>query len=151
MFKKTIIMHVLAFIFGVTQLQAQDTLQILNSFILLEVDTAQMHTLPTNINASNVNNISFCVKVVAVFSDTSDIDSVHIKVGRTLGGQDVANVSFAYNGGGITPVLPDFVPNEEGFCICVAPTAQSAHTLYLEIWADDKTGNTTPVYSMQVN
>ena len=147
MFKKTILMQLFAFILGITQIQAQNSLQIVNSFILLELDTSQVQVPVTNPSA--LDSISFCVKVVALFSDTSAIDSIHIKVGRSLGGQDVANISFAYQGG--NPTIPDFEAREEGFCIRVAPSVQNAHTLFLEIWADDKTGNTTPVYSMQVN
>lgn len=151
MFKKTILMSVITLFLGTTQLQAQDTLQILNSFIWIELDSSNTNIPPVNINSNNINSMSFCVKVVALFTDTSDIDSIHIKVGRAAGVSNVASVSFAYNGGNISPALPDFVPNEEGFCICVAPSLRNAHRLFLEIWADDKTGNTTPVYSMQVN
>lgn len=151
MFKKTIVMSLFTLILGIAQIQAQDTLQILNSYILIEIDTAHTHSLPANANVNSLNSISFCVKVVALFSDTSDIDSIHIKVGRSIGAQDVANVGFAYNGGSISPILPEFVASEKGFCICVAPAARNAYTLYLEIWADDKTGGTTPVYRMQIN
>lgn len=144
-------MSVLALILKTPQIQAQDTLKILNSFILLELDSTSTHAPPPNANANSLNSISFCVKVVALFSDTSDIDSIHIKVGRNAGSGNVANVSFAYKGGNISPTLPEFDPNEQGFCICVAPSVHNAHRLFLEIWADDKSGNSTPPYRMQVN
>lgn len=151
MFKKTILMSVLTLILGLTQLQAQDTLKILDASILLELDTVQLYVSPSNINPNNLDSLGFCVKVLAAFSDTSNIDSIHIKVGRTIGGSDVAHLSFAYNSGNPSSVLTNFLANETGFCVCVAPSAYNAYTLYLELWAEDKTGYTTPVYSTQVN
>lgn len=151
MFKKTILMSVLTLILGATQLQAQDSLKILNSFIQIELDSVSSHNLPANANPNSMSSLSFCVKVIALFSDTSNIDSIHIKVGRSQGSDNVANVSFAYNGGNISPALPEFVANQEGFCICVAPSVHNAYRLHLEIWADDKQGNRTPSYQMQVN
>jgi len=136
---------------GHSSLQAQDTLRVLNAFVLLEIDTTQQHAVPNVSNPNAMDSIAFCVKVLALFSDTTDLDRVYIKVGRTPGAQDVANVSFAYNGGNIVPLLPEFEPNPQGFSVCVSPSAKAASTLYLEVWADDKLGNTTPVYTTQVN
>lgn len=151
MSNKTKLMSILMLILGVSQIQAQDTLKILNSFIQIELDSTKSHHLPANANPNSLSSLSFCIKVIALFSDTSAIDSIHIKVGRTHGSGNVANVSFAYNGGNISPVLPEFAPNEQGFCICVAPSVRNAYRLHLEIWADDKQGNRTPSHHMQVN
>lgn len=146
MFSRIAIIGSLFFMIVGNSLFAQDTLKILNSFVLIEVDTAQAH-LPLG----NLDSTIFCVKVFALFSDTSDIDSVHIRVGRTVSSQDVAAVDFAYNSATISPSLLGFVPYTQGFEVCVAPVAQNAYTLFLEIWADDKAGNTTPVHSMRIN
>lgn len=152
MFKKIIAIGVLTLLLGISSIQAQqDTLKILDAFIVLELDTIQLYVSPSNINGNNLDSLGFCVKVSIEFSDTSNIDSVYLKVGRTLGAADVANLSFGYNGGNISPSIAGLVLDENGLCICVAPSEYDAYTLYLEVWADDKLGNATPVYSMKVN
>jgi hypothetical protein len=149
---KNSIVGVFMFLLGITSIQAQqDTLKILDAFIVLELDTIQLYVNPSNINGNNLDSLGFCVKVSTQFSDTSNIDSVHLKVGRTLGASDVANLSLGYNGGNISPNIASFVVDQNGFCVCVASSEYDAYTLYLEVWADDKLGNTTPIYSMKVN
>lgn len=147
MHQTKLLLSIVLLLIGLSNLQGQDTLKILNSYILLELDTTSISSSAT----SNMNSIRFCVKVAAYFSDTSDVDSVHIKVGRTPSSQDIGAVSFAYNGGSPSPVLTAFEEEETGFSFCINPSTNNAHTLYLEIWAEDKQGMTTEVYHMHVN
>lgn len=134
-----------------SNLYAQSSIQIENAIIQIELDTSQTHTLPTTINANSMASVSFCVKVIAVFSDTANIDTVHIKVGRTLGGSQVANISIPYTNSYSLITTNQLIKNEKGFSVCVNPSVTNAYKLYLEIWADDRQGNSTTVYQSQIN
>lgn len=146
MINKIILVSLVAFSLFTKKVAAQDTLEILNSFVLIELDTVQ-----SQLPLGNLDSAFFCVKVLAVFSDTSKLDSIHVRVGRTLGGNDVAAVDFSYGGLNVSPNLSGLAWNEQGFEVCVAPLAQNVYTLFLEIWADDRTGYTTPIYKMRIN
>lgn len=134
-----------------THSQVSPPLTIDQAYVVLEVDSAFRTALPSAIQSNQLDSIPFSVKVVAHFSDTSAIDSVHFRVGRSLGGQDIIQASFAYNGGTLPTTLQAFVYSNDGFNTCVATSALGVYTLYLEIWAVDKMGQTTPIYRRQIN
>lgn len=143
----------LLFMWSMTHLHGQTStpLTISEAYIVLTIDTNNVTRADAAIAHHNFNAVPFCVNVLAFFSDTSNIDTIHIKVGHRLGGNDVADLSFAYRGGSIASSISNFQYMGNGFFACVAPRAVAAVTLYLEIWAEDKLGNTTAVYRTQVN
>lgn len=132
------------FFLSETAIQAQDSLKITEAYLLLEVDTSHQAPVP-----HTPNTIPFQVHILALFSDTANIDSVHIKVGRTAGGQDVAHLHIAYRD--LVPTLTNCTLVEYGFKGCLATSTLSAYTLHLEIWADDKQGRSTTIYYNRVN
>lgn len=134
-----------------TSYAQSNALTIDQAYLVIEVDSAYRSALPVAIRSNQLDSIPFHIKVVTHFSDTSIIDSVYLKVGRSLGGQDILAVSFAYQGGTLPASLQEFMYIEEGFSSCIAGHALAAYTLYLEVWADDKMGNTTAVYRKQIN
>lgn len=149
---KTFLFGLFAWLYAMSVSYAQsNALTIEQAYLVINVDSAYQNSLPTAIHAHQLDSIPFHVKVVAYFSDTSIIDSVHFRVGRVLGGQDILAVSFAYKGGALPISLQEFIYSEGGFSSCVAESVLDAYTLYLEIWADDKMGNTTAVYRKQIN
>ncbi len=153
MFPQMVLMSFFFWMCSVSTMYSQGTssLSIDQAYLIIEVDTGYQSALSAAIRTNQLDSIPFSVKVVVHCSDTADIDSMHFRVGRSLGGQDVANVNFAYHSSALPAGLQTFARMEDGFQTCVATHVLDAYTLYLEVWADDKLGNTTPIYRKQIN
>lgn len=152
MFPKTILVVLLSWLYTMSVSYAQDNaLMIEQAYLVIEVDSAYRRALPAAIYSNQLDSIPFRIKIVAHFSDTSAIDSVHVKVGRSLGEQDICVVSFAYQGGILPTNIQEFIYSEDGFSSCISERALDAYTLYLEVWADDKMGHKTAIYRKQIN
>lgn len=129
------------------------TLQILDAHLVLESDNLtnldtlteeQLEDMDQAVLDSIFATRQFDVTASVHVSDTGNVQTVHIRIGRTQGGTDVANVSVPYTGAlpsGVVAVLKDDEEIEVEF-----GKHGNVTPLYLEVWIDDKQGNTTAVF-----
>lgn len=152
MLKKTILYCCLAILtIGVSY--GQSSLQILDAQLVLESDNLtglstltvdELEDLDQTVLDSIFANRDFFVTAAIHVSDTGNIETIHVRIGRTVGGTDLANVSVPYNGSLPSGVIGLLKGSEE---IEVEFGKHSNTTpLYLEVWIDDKQGHTTSVF-----
>lgn len=139
--------------FFITTTYSQDSLQITNTQIILESNNLsglsqlteeQLEDLDQAVLDSIFTARNFFVTAAIYVSDTSNIQAIYLRLGRTMGASDLANVVIPYNGNlpnGVVGLLKDEKELQVEF-------GEHSNTtpLYLEVWIDDRQGNTTPVY-----
>ena len=152
MLKKTVLSCLMAMLcLGLSY--GQDSLEILDAQLVLESDNLtdldnltedELEDLDQAVLDSIFAMRDFFVTAAIHVSDTGNVQTIHVRVGRTQGGSDLANISVPYDGSlpnGVVALLKDDEEIEIEF-----GKHSNTSPLYLEVWIDDKQGHTTPVF-----
>lgn len=153
MSQKATLMSILLLLFSLPFLQAQSTLEIQRAQFIIQSNNLsgvaqfseeQLEDMEQTVLDSIFANTSHSITVSINVSDTTTIQTIYVRIGRTQGGVDIANVSVPYIGALPSAVLA--LQKDSGEIQLEFGQFTNIETLYLEVWMDDTNGQTTPVY-----
>jgi len=109
--------------------------------------TSGISTTPATID---VNTQSFNLATHIELSDSSNVQNIHIKIGRQVDSSDVIDVSIPY---AYTSLPTGIIAVQKvGNTFSVDFGAHTnIYTLHLEVWAEDQNGNSTPIFNKRLN
>lgn len=141
-----------------SSLFAQVQLEVVNAFPVVEIDTTGIGTdslalsilASDSLSSSNLPTQSFNVKTYITVSDITNIQNVHIRLGRSANSSDVVNLSFPYN---YSSIPTGVVAIQKSANMIVVDFGQhiNVYTLYLDVWIEDSLGNLSNTYTQQIN
>lgn len=143
---KKILIAVAFFVLGSTfSGYAQAPLSILEVVPYLEVDSTSGIIEPLNISTQ-----PFIIKTNVLLSSISNIQNLHIKIGRQVDASDVVNISIPYNYTTLPTGVTEIIKEQNYFFVDFG-IHTNVYTLHVEVWAEDTNGTLTEVYQQRVN
>ena len=131
---------------------AQNLLEILDAQIVLESEDMtgldqfteeELEDMDEDVLDSIFANRNYDVTIAIQVSDTSLVQTIHLRLGRTQGTTDLVDISVPFDGA-LPANIQALLKDDDELQVELGSHSNTS-TLYLEVWLDDRNGQSTAV------